>query len=260
MNDPLIVIAAAIGGLLVGSFGNVVVHRIPRGLSIVSPPSACPGCGAEIRPVDNIPVLSWVLLRGRCRTCGNPISWRYPALEAGMAGAFALTAATVDSPEQLVLALPLVWSFICLALIDLEHKRLPDALTFPTLGAGIVLAGVVAAMGPGLDAWLRGLACAAGAFVVFLLIAIIAPGGFGLGDVKLAPSLALLVGMSARGPARTFTAFLLAFILGSVIGILLMVVGKAGRKTALPFGPFLVLATLIVAWSGDALVEVWLKT
>lgn len=255
-----IVFAAAFGGLLVGSFGNVVVHRVPRGLSIVSPPSACPVCGTTIRNRDNIPVISWLLLRRRCRTCRAPIPWRYPALEAGMATAFGLTAATVSTPRDLILALPLVWSFICLAMIDLEHKRLPDALTLPTLAAGIVLAGVVASMGPGMDAWVRAVACAAGAFLVFLLIAIIAPGGFGLGDVKLAPSLALLVGISARGPARTFTAFLLAFILGSVIGVVLMAVGKAGRKTALPFGPFLVLGTLIVAWTGDTLVNVWLPS
>lgn len=257
--EPWIVAAAALGGLLVGSFGNVVVHRIPRGASIVSPPSACPSCGAEIRPLDNIPVVSWLLLRGRCRHCRAPIAWRYPALEAGMAAAFAVTAATLDRPIELLLALPLVWSFLCLTLIDLEHKRLPDALTYPTLGAAIVLSGIVASQGGGgMDAWLRALACAGGAFLVFLAIAIAAPGGFGLGDVKLAPSLAILVGLDPRGPARTFTAMLLAFVLGSVIGILLMATGKAGRKTALPFGPFLVLGTLLVAWTGNRLVEVWL--
>lgn len=259
MIDLWIVLAAAFGGLLLGSFGNVVVHRVPRGESIVSPPSACPGCGTPIRNLDNIPVLSWLLLRGRCRSCGTGISWRYPALELGMAAAFAVTAATASAPRELLLSLPLVWSFLCLTLIDLEHKRLPDALTIPTLVAGIALAGAVAGMGSGgLDAWLRALACAAGAFLVFLVIAIAAPGGFGLGDVKLAPSLALLVGLSPRGPALTFTAFLLSFVLGSVIGIALMILGKAGRKTALPFGPFLVLGTLLVAWTDTALVELWL--
>lgn len=256
--EPIIVIAAAVGGLIFGSFGNVIVHRIPRGASIVHPPSACPSCGTPVRPIDNIPVVSWLVLGGKCRSCKAPISPRYLALELGMGVAFALTAATLDAPEQLILALPLVWSFVCLAVIDLEHKRLPDVLTMPTLIAGVALAGVVAMLGPGLDAWLRALACAAGAFVVFLIIALIAPGGFGLGDVKLAPSLALLIGMQPRGAALTFTAFLLAFILGSVIGVALMVAGKAGRKTALPFGPFLVLGTLIVAWTGDALVKVWL--
>lgn len=257
MDAPLVALAA-LGGLLLGSFGNVVVHRVPRGASIVSPPSSCPGCEQQIRPRDNIPVVSWLLLRGRCRTCGTGISWRYPALELGMAGAFALTAATVDDPWQLLLALPLVFSFVCLTLIDLEHKRLPDVLTIPTLVAGVVLALIVALQGPGIDAWIRALACAAVSFLVFLAIAIAAPGGFGMGDVKLAPSLALLVGLSARGPARTFTAFLLAFLLGALIGIALMLGGKAGRKSALPFGPFLVLGTLIVVWTGDALVERWL--
>lgn len=256
--DPLIVVAAAVGGLLLGSFGNVVVHRVPRGLSIVSPSSACPGCATPIAPRDNIPVLSWLLLRGRCRHCAAPIAFRYPALELGMAAAFAVTAATANDPWELLLALPLLFSFVCLTLIDLEHKRLPDPLTLPTLAVGVVLALVVALQGPGIDAWLRALGGALGAFLVFLGIAIAAPGGFGMGDVKLAPSLALLVGLSPRGPARIFTAFLLAFIIGSLVGIALMAGGKAGRKTALPFGPFLVLGTLIVAWTGDALVEVWL--
>jgi leader peptidase (prepilin peptidase)/N-methyltransferase len=256
--DPLIVIAAGFGGLLLGSFGNVVVHRVPRGASIVSPPSACPGCGTELRARDNIPLISWLLLRGRCRSCGVAISPRYPALEVGMAAAFALTAATAGDERDLILALPLMWSFICLAVIDLEHKRLPDALTLPTLSAGVALAGVVAALGPGMDAFIRALLCASAAFVVFLSIAILVPAGFGLGDVKLAPSLALLVGMAPRGAARTFTAFLLAFLIGAAVGVAMIAAGRAGRKTALPFGPFLVLGTLIVAWTGDALVEVWL--
>lgn len=256
--DPLIVVPATIFGLAFGSFANVVIHRVPLRISVVSPRSACPSCGHEIAGYDNIPVISWLILRGRCRTCKAPISARYPAVELLMAVVFGATAATAPRWEDLILTIPVVFSLTCLAIIDLEIKRLPDALTGPTFVAAVPLAAIAAALAG--DLWLlwQGLIAAAVSFVVFYLIAFLARGGFGLGDVKLAPTLGLVMGFADRGGARAFTGFLLAFALGALVGIILMAVGRAGRKTALPFGPFLVLGTIVILWTDDTFVRPWL--
>lgn len=203
-------------------------------------------------------MLSWVLLRGRCRACGTPISTRYPLIEAALAGLFALTAATASEPSQLVVTLPIVFVATVLAAIDLETKRLPDALTLPLLGALPVLGAVGVGLGQPDDALIRGLVVGATSGAVFLMIALVSPSGFGLGDVKLAPSLGFAMGYLERGAPRAFIGFLLAFVLGSLVGLVLVLRGRAGRKTALPFGPFLVGGAFLAFWWGDRFVRFWL--
>ena len=189
-----LVIGGAILGLLIGSFINVVAYRIPNGISVITPPSACPACAHEIRPRDNVPVLGWLLLRGRCRDCAELISVRYPIVEVATAVLFALTPVVVGA----VWAVPAYWWFVgvtvTLVLTDLDYTRIPNRILYP----GTIVATVLLAIGAGLDdAWSafgRAVAGGAGYFVLLLAIALIARGGFGFGDVKLA----FLLGLAVR--------------------------------------------------------------
>ncbi|QIK75133.1 prepilin peptidase [Nocardioides piscis] len=239
---PTAMIAAlsAVLGLAIGSFLNVVVHRVPRGESVVSPPSACPRCGRAIRARHNVPVIGWLVLRGRCYDCGLPISARYPVVELGTAALFALAGwRFADRPALLGPYLAFAAGAIVLALIDLDTHRLPNALVAP---AYPVLAALLL-----LDADPAGLLRAAlGAlilFTVFLVVAVCAPGAMGYGDVKLAGVVGAMTAYLSWG--ALLTAGFGAFVLGSIVGLLLMVGGRAGRRTALPFGPFMLMA----AWA-----------
>lgn len=245
-HDVLAVFVPVFAGLLglnIGSFLNVVVHRVPAGESVVHPPSACPKCGHAIRTRHNIPVLGWLVLRGRCFDCGEPISGRYPLVEAGTGVAFALVALRLGVDEQGLRLLPAYLAFagigIALALIDFDVKRLPDVIVLPSYP---VLAALLLIGGDG-DVLLRALLGAAILGAFYFAVWFIAPGGMGFGDVKLA---GLVGGMTAY---LTWGSFLvgafMGFLLGAVAGVLLMASGKAGRKTAVPFGPFMILG----AWT-----------
>lgn len=240
--DVLVPVFAFLLGLNIGSFLNVVAHRVPAGQSVVSPPSACPRCGHEIRARHNIPVLGWLLLRGKCFDCGEPISARYPLVEAGTGVAFALVAIRLGADEGLRL-LPAYLTFaavgIALALIDLDVRRLPDVIVLPSYP---VLAALLLIGGDG-DALLRALIGAAILGAFFFIVWFVAPGGMGFGDVKLA---GLVGGMTAYLTWGTFlVGAFMGFLLGAVAGVLLMAGGKAGRKSAVPFGPFMILG----AWT-----------
>jgi leader peptidase (prepilin peptidase)/N-methyltransferase len=232
----------AVLGLLIGSFLNVVIHRVPRGQSVSSPPSACPRCGQRIKPRDNIPVLSWLLLRGHCRHCAAPISGRYPIVEAATGAMFAALAAFYDD-ARLPALLYLGALGLALALIDLEHQRLPFILTVPALpitAALLVIPGVR-------DGWSplgSAVGCAAiwGGFIG-LLWALTAGRGMGFGDVALAPTLGLMLGWVGWGAG--VIGLFASFAGGALIGVLLIAVGRAGRKSAVPFGPFLILGAAI---------------
>src|SRR5438477_7316216 len=158
-------------GLVFGSFANVVLHRVPLKRSVLRPASRCPSCGVALRARDNIPVLSWLLLRGRCRNCGARISPRYPAIEILTAVLFGLAAWRIRPATDLVAYLPLLWVLIVLSFIDLEHKLLPNRIVLPSLTAGVVLFGIAAGFGPGIDPWVRAIEGAAAAFAFFLLLA-----------------------------------------------------------------------------------------
>ncbi|MGZ4188784.1 MAG: prepilin peptidase [Actinomycetota bacterium] len=240
-----------------GSFANVVVHRVPLKESIVHPRSRCPSCGTELRARDNIPVVSWLLLRGRCRYCGAPISARYPAIELLTAALFGLAAWRIRPATDLVAFLPLLWVLVVLSFIDLEHKLLPNRIVGPSLATGVVLTGVAAALGPGAGAWVRALAGGAVAFGFFLLLAIISPRGMGMGDVKLSSVLGLALGYLGWG--RLFVGLLLSFVAGAVGGIGLIAARKAGMKSEVPFGPYLALGTIVSILFGGPLVRAWLR-
>jgi leader peptidase (prepilin peptidase)/N-methyltransferase len=249
----VIAIALAIGvlGLLIGSFLNVVVYRVPLGKSIVSPPSACPGCGTEIRPYDNIPVLSWILLRGKCRTCKEPISIRYPLVELATGVLFFVVALLavpplLDAPSPraavagalvIVAYLYFVAISVALALIDLDVHKLPNVIVLPSYVVALVLFGAASIISGDFAPLVRAVIAMAALAIVYFLMVLVYPGGMGMGDVKLAGVLGIYLGWVGWGPV--FVGALAAFILGGVFGIILMLVGRATRKTGIPFGPWM---------------------
>ncbi len=242
-------------GLAFGSFANVVIHRVPAGESVVSPPSACPRCGTPIRPLDNIPVVSWLLLRARCRSCGEPISVRYPLVELAGGILFAVVGGWVaGAAEPDWWALPgfllFVWMLLVVAVIDAETRRIPNALTYPLIPALLVLLGAAALANgePG-----RLLRCVLGGLAVFaflLLLALISPRGMGMGDVKLGAFLGIGLGYLGWGPL--VVGLFLAFTIGGLLSIALILARARGRKDLIPFGPYLALgAFLALLWGRD---------
>lgn len=251
-----IVAAVLLGGLglAVGSFLNVVIYRVPLGLSVVRPGSACPGCRTPIAPRDNIPLLSWLLLRGRCRSCGTPISARYPLVELLTAVTWLATAAWANATGNLgllPLLLVLASAGIALFAIDLEHHRLPDAIVlplYPVTVAGLALDGMVTGEWPLIPALLG---TAVWVLVIGGLWLATGGRGMGFGDVKLAPVLGATLGWVDVGAAAV--ALFAAFALGAVVGIALLAARRAGRKSALPFGPFLLLGAAVGLVAGPTI-------
>ncbi len=243
---PLVILVGLLG-LLIGSFLNVVIWRVPRGESIVSPPSHCPGCDAEIAPRDNIPVISWLLLRGRCRNCGANISARYPGVELLTGVLFAAMAARFGLSWELPAYLYLTAIGVALAFIDLDTKRLPNALTLPSYPVMAALLLLPAVVEPAWPDFLRALLGGVALFVFYLVTALIYPAGMGMGDVKLAGVLGMALGWLGWGVL--LVGGFLGFVYGAVVGIGLMIGGRAGRRTAIPFGPFMVAGALTACWS-----------
>jgi leader peptidase (prepilin peptidase) / N-methyltransferase len=241
------ILAGGLLGAIIGSFLNVVAHRVPRGESLVSPGSRCPGCGAEVKPYDNIPVVSWLLLRGRCRNCGMRISPRYPLIELATAIVFAAVVAVRGFDNDLVLELPFVAALIALAAIDFDHRLLPNKIVYP-----LAAYGVIATLLVDQDDLVENLIAGAGAFL-FLLVAVIAyPRGMGMGDVKLAGAMGLYLGLSV------IPALLVAFLSGSLVGVVIIArEGAAGRKKAVPFGVFLALGGIVGVLAGPELVDLY---
>jgi len=250
------ILLAVLGGLVFGSFANVVVHRVPLKQSIVRPASRCPSCGVELRTRDNIPVVSWLLLRGRCRNCGERISVRYPAIEILTAVLFGLAAWRIRPATDLIAYVPLLWVLVVLSFIDLEHKLLPNRIVIPAFATGVLLLGISAALGPGVVAWVRALLGAVTAFAVFFALALISPRGMGMGDVKLSAVLGLALGYLGWG--RLFVGFFIAFAAGAVGGIALVIARRAGMKTEVPFGPYLALGTIASVLFGAPIVRAWI--
>ncbi|ROP75408.1 leader peptidase (prepilin peptidase)/N-methyltransferase [Frigoribacterium sp. PhB107] len=256
----LLLAALTAGGLgvLIGSFLNVVVYRVPAGMSISSPPSACPGCHTPIRAYDNVPVLSWLALKGRCRSCRTAISARYPIVELATGGFFALVAAAVwpwsavpteaaplvAALLELVAFLWLAGASVALAIIDVEHHRLPDAIVLPSYAVGLVLLGASSALSGEWDALLRGVVGMAALFVFYLGLALVKPGAMGLGDVKLAGVLGLWLGWLGWG--ELVVGAFAAFLLGGLFSLVLLATRRAQRTGGIPFGPWM----LAGAWVG----------
>ena len=252
----LIVALCGVFGLLIGSFLNVVIYRVPAGISIVSPPSACPKCGRHIRGFDNVPLLSWLLLRGRCRDCGEPISARYPAVELGTGLLFAfaawesLSGSVVPTPPTVLSATPVVLAFLYLAaisivltLIDIDVKKLPNSIVLPSYLVAGVLFTLDSILTDNYGALLRAGIGGAAMFLFYFLLAVIRPGGMGFGDVKLAGVLGIYLGWLGWG--NLVVGAFAAFLLGGLFSIVLLIVRRTGRKTRVPFGPWMLLGTWV---------------
>ncbi|MDQ3418929.1 MAG: prepilin peptidase [Acidobacteriota bacterium] len=236
-------------GLAIGSFLNVVIHRLPRGASIVSPGSRCPACGYALRAMDNIPVASYLMLRGRCRQCGVRISPRYPLVEIATAALFVLHYFVFGWTPILAVRLLFAASLVALFAIDLEHHLLPDAITLPGIGVGL-LASLF--LPPGIRDALIGIL--AGGGVLWLIgeayYRYAGEEGMGGGDVKMLAMIGAFLGWQLVIVTLVFSS-----IAGSVIGVLLIVTKRGGLKYALPYGTFLALAALVSSLAGAQIVN-----
>jgi leader peptidase (prepilin peptidase) / N-methyltransferase len=241
---------AGLMGAVVGSFLNVVAYRLPRRESLIAPPSHCPACGAHVKPYDNVPILSWLLLRGRCRSCSAPISARYPLVE-GLTAALCVGAVLAHhSASAIALSITLILLVVPAALIDLEHRIIPNRIT--ALGAVLALLIGLALDPSGEPERLIAGAAAGG----FLLVAALAyPGGMGMGDVKLAAVMGLFLGSAVAA------GLLVALLTGVLVGVVIMARKGAhgGRKTAVPFGPFLALGALVAIFAGQPIVDLYVN-
>jgi leader peptidase (prepilin peptidase)/N-methyltransferase len=242
--------ALAVVGLFVGSFLNVVVHRVPEGLSVVRPGSACPACEHPLRARDLVPVLSWLLLGGRCRDCQAPISARYPLVELVTAGLFVCLGARFGPDWYLTAALALVAGGVALFLVDLDRQRLPFAITGATAVA-VVLALTGEALDTGTVQPVALLSVAVWLAVYGGVWLLTAGRGMGLGDVALAPLLGLALGWLGWGP--TLVGLLGGFLVGAVVGVALMLRGHAGRRTRVPHGPFMLAGAALGLFLGQPL-------
>jgi leader peptidase (prepilin peptidase) / N-methyltransferase len=247
-----------VAGLLVGSFLNVVIWRVPRGESVVRPASHCPVCDTPIRPWDNIPVLSWLLLRGRCRSCAAPISARYPAVEVGTGAVFAALAVRIGADPALPAFLYAGAIGVALTMIDIDVKRLPDVIVLPSYLVAAALLGLAALVDRAGDDAVRALIGMAALYAFYFLLAFIYPAGMGFGDVKLAGVLGLYLGW--LGWAELVGGAFLGFLYGGVVGLVLMAVRRAGRKSKIPFGPFMLLGALTAILWGGALADLYLDS
>ncbi len=250
LRSPAFETTALLLGLVVGSFANVCVYRLPRRQSIVSPPSRCPSCGALIRPRDNVPVLSWLLLRGRCRSCRAPISPRYPAVEAAN-GLLWLALAVLRGPRaQTFVAMALVTVLLVLSLIDLDHQLLPDAITLPGIAAGLA-----ASFLPGSPVRpLAALLAAAGGWLAFAAVAkayqrLRGVEGLGQGDWKMAAMLGAFLGWQPM-----LLTVLLASVAGTLVGLGAVALRGRDMRYALPLGTFLGAAGIATVFFGDAML------
>jgi leader peptidase (prepilin peptidase)/N-methyltransferase len=253
--EALAAVVAGVVGLVIGSFLNVIIWRVPRGESVVSPPSHCPGCDVPIAPRDNVPVVSWLVLRGRCRHCHNRISVRYPLVELATGVLFALMVVRFGLSWDLPAYLYLAAIAVALALIDIDVHRLPNAIVLPSYPVVAALLLLPAVADGRWDDYLRAALCGLILFAFYFLLAFIYPAGMGFGDVKLAGVLGAYLGWLGWG-ALGVGAFL-GFLLGGVLGALLMAVGRAGRKSKIPFGPFMLAGTQIAIVAADPLVDLY---
>jgi leader peptidase (prepilin peptidase)/N-methyltransferase len=241
---------AFIGGMIAGSFVGVVADRVPVGRSIVAPRSACPSCGTQIAAYDNVPVISWLLLGGHCRTCHTRIPARYPLIELAVGIAFAATALVLyDDPAELALGLVFVSVLAAITLTDLERRVIPNVIL---LTGSVIGLGIVAATDP--SSLPERAAAAAGGGAFLLLFALIYPRGMGMGDVKLAAVMGPLIG------ASVVPALFVGIALGALAGLGLIVRhGSAARKHAVPFGPFLAIGGVVGLLAGSQMIDAYLN-
>lgn len=243
-------------GLIIGSFINVVAYRIPAGKSVVSPPSACPTCHHPIRPRDNIPIVSWLLLRGKCRDCHAPISARYPIVEATTGGLFVAAVVVIGLEWSLPAYLWFAGVTLALVLTDLDVKRIPNRILYPSTVVGTLLLLGAAVLDGDLGHFWRGLVGGGIYFALFLVIALVARGGFGFGDVKLAFFLGEYLAYQSWGVLGAGIA--LGIGVGGFIALGVLILTKADRKTHIPFGPAMVVGSYLALIFGESLSDWYL--
>jgi leader peptidase (prepilin peptidase)/N-methyltransferase len=239
-------------GAMVGSFLNVVIHRVPRGVSVVTGGSHCPQCEKPIRPWDNVPILSWLWLRGRCRACGAPISARYPTVEALTAALFVVTGWWAPSLVALAFMLPFVSAMVVITFIDHDHMIIPDSITIPGMAAGIAAAFLGAAVRPAQA--VVGLIVGGGGLLAVAVAYRAATGrhGVGGGDIKLLGMVGAFL-----GPVGAFLTIMVGSVAGTLFACALMLRGRASRTAELPFGTFLAPGAVLVLFLGARIVDVY---
>jgi leader peptidase (prepilin peptidase)/N-methyltransferase len=247
-STPVLAAICVLLGAVVGSFLNVVIWRLPRGESVVAPPSHCPACGAGIRWYDNVPVLGWLLLMGRCRACKAPISPEYPLVEAANGALYGVLVWRFGPVPELPVYMLLVSALLALAVIDLHHKILPDRITLPGIVVGLAAAATLLPLGI-----VQALAGAVLGGGLFFAIAVLSRGGMGGGDIKLMAMIGAFLGWQA-----VLLTTLLASVVGGLVGVVLMAAFGKGRKYAVPFGPFLTAAALVCLLWGDRMIAWYL--
>jgi leader peptidase (prepilin peptidase)/N-methyltransferase len=248
----LLIGACFLFGLAIGSFLNVVIYRVPRHQSIVSPRSACPNCATPIRERDNIPVVSWIILRRKCRTCREPISIRYPLIELACAALFAGAAARLGYNWDLPAFLTLLASLLALSAIDVELLVLPKVIIYPSLIAMTALLIVAAGVTNDWHRLLIAALCAVGWFVLFFIINFASPRALGFGDVRLAPILGL--GLGWLGIRFVILGFFAANLVGAIIGLALIAAKKMSREQPIPYGVFLAIGAGIALYAGPEIL------
>jgi len=246
---------AGVYGLVLGSFLNVVIWRVPRRESVVKPRSHCPACDSQIATRDNIPLVSWLMLRGRCRQCQNTISIRYPLVELFTGVMFAAVGARFAHSWALPAYLVLTGALIAISVIDLEHFIIPNRIVYPAGFASVVLLGLAAFIQQHWGAFGRSLLGALAAFTFFFVLHLVSPRGMGFGDVRLSFVLGLFLGW--LGWPQLLGGLFAGFFFGAVIGILLIAVGGRDRRQHIPFGPYLAAGTMTFVLAGDQLVSWW---
>lgn len=237
-------------GLLVGSFLNVVISRVPEGRSVWAPRSACPQCGALIGWYDNIPLVSFLALRGRCRGCQASIPWRYPMVEAATGIAFALAYVLLGPTPEFLIAAALLGALIAITAIDLQHQIIPDVITLPGIAVGFVANSLLPA-GVG---WLQSLIGIAVGGGLFFAIIVLSGGGMGGGDMKLGAMLGAFLGWKLG-----LLSLLLGVLAGGTVAVALLLFGRKGRKEAIPFGPYLALGGAVALLWGDQVLAWYLS-
>jgi leader peptidase (prepilin peptidase)/N-methyltransferase len=248
---PLFVVIGLLG-LAVGSFLNVVIYRVPRDESLVRPGSHCPHCGSEVRNRHNVPVFGWLLLRGRCADCKAPISARYPLVEAGTAALFVAVGARFGWSWELPAYLYLAAVAVALAAIDLDIMRLPDKIVLPSYGVALLLLVPAAIAAQSFHAATRGLIAAAVLYAFYWLLAIL-PRGMGGGDVKLAPLLGLYLGW--LGWSSVAVGAFAGFLLGGLVGVALIATRRAGRRSRIAFGPYMLAGALLAVFAAAPIAD-----
>lgn len=256
------VIFASVLGLAVGSFLNVVIYRVPRSQSVISPPSACPQCGARIKGYDNLPVISWLLLRGKCRNCNVAIPAGYPIVEISTAIFFGVVAWKFDRPNSRVIFLLAAFLYlaavtIALALIDLETHTLPNAIVLPSYAVGIVLLSLSGYLNSDYRAIIRAVIGGTVMWLLYLAMALMYPDGMGFGDVKFAGVLGLFLGY--LGWDVLVTGAFAAFVLGGTFALVLILFKKTNLKSGIPFGPWMVAGAWLGVFFGPPIVRSYLS-